>query len=60
MRTTSHEDELPDLLWGRVAGLAGGLVAAYLTVRGAAAAFRMVAREVEDHAFDAGWMTRRG
>jgi hypothetical protein len=47
MTDASPQDSLPDLPWGRVAGVAGGLAAAWLTVRGVTALVRVAADEIQ-------------
>jgi hypothetical protein len=59
MTGASPQDSLHDLPWGKVAGVAGGLAAAWLTVRGVAAVFRVAAEEIH-YRVTHGKLTRRG
>ena len=59
MTGASPQDNLPDLPWGKVAGVAAGVAAAWLAVRGVVGIVRIASHEAEYRALDGGWISRR-
>ena len=58
MTGTTRLDKVPDVPWGKVAAVVGGLVALRLTVGGVVAVVGVAYREAKDRLFDASWLPR--
>ena len=54
----TRPENVPEVPWGKVAAILGGLVALRLTVGGVVGLVRVAYREAKDRLFDASWLPR--
>jgi hypothetical protein len=58
MEAAGPHVKVPDVAWGTVAGVAGGVAVAWLTARGVRGVVHLASHEMQDRLLEEGWVTR--